>query len=76
MKSTKRADHWSRFKTVSFQKVLMIITLVVRVIGLKKKNFFSPLALLEDYEQGALRKKLIIAPLKQQFETGTFRNSY
>ena len=34
------------------------------------------LLLPEDYEQGALQKDLITAPLMQQFETATFRNPY
>ena len=34
------------------------------------------LLLLEDYEQGALQKDLIIAPLMQQFEIATFRKPY
>ena len=34
------------------------------------------LLLLQDYEQGALRKELIITPLKEQFETATLRKSY
>ena len=41
------------------------------------RNFiFVHLLLLEDYEQGALQKDLIIAPLMQQFETATFRKPY
>ena len=32
--------------------------------------------MLKDYEQSALQKELIIAPLKEQIETTTFRMSH
>ena len=37
---------------------------------------FVYLLLIEDYKQGALRNKLIIAPLVQRFKTAIFRKSY
>ena len=41
------------------------------------KNFiFVHLLLLEDYEQGALQKELIIAPLMEQFKAATSRKPY
>ena len=36
---------------------------------------FVYLLLLEDYGHGAVRKELIIAPLKEQFETAALRKS-
>ena len=41
------------------------------------KNFvFTPVLLLEDYEQGALRKELIFASFVEQIKTATLRKSY
>ena len=42
----------------------------------EKSRYFVHLLLIEDYERDALRKELIIAPLKEQFETATLRKSY
>ena len=38
-----------------------------------KDLFFARFMLIEDYEQGALRKELIVAPFVERFETATLR---
>ena len=43
---------------------------------LLKNYIFIHLLLLEGHEQGALEKKLTLAPLMEQFKTATFRKSY
>ena len=37
---------------------------------------FVHLLLIEDYEQGALPKELIILPFVERLKTATFRKSY
>ena len=40
---------------------------------LLKHFIFARILLIEDYEQGALRKELIVAPFVEQFKRGTLR---
>ena len=63
-----------RFKTISLRKSNWYISLVLTVIYLPL-NFCSSL-LVEDYKWEALRKKLIITPLVQQFKTSPLRMFY
>ena len=44
--------------------------------NLFKNLIFVDLLLIEDYEQGALRKESIIAPFTEQFQTTTLRKWY
>ena len=65
-------------KTISsnfFQQVLLI-NIISTCLNLLQHFIFAHLLLLEDYEQGALQKELIIAPLMEWFKTATFRKSY
>ena len=58
-----------------FSKVLLINS--INFYSNLLKNFiFVHLLLLEDYEQGALQKELIIVPLIERFKTATFSKSY
>ena len=38
-----------------------------------KHFIFARFPLIEDYEQGALRKELIVAPFVERFKAGTLR---
>ena len=58
-----------------FSKVLLINSSNTWSNLLKKFYFFHLLP-LEDYEQGALEKQLIIASLIERFKTAAFRKSY
>ena len=57
-----------------FLKVLLINSINTESNLLK--GFIFVHLLLEDYEQGALQKELIIAPLMEQFKRAIFRKSY
>ena len=58
-----------------FSKVLLINSINTSS-NIIKIFIFIHLLLLEDYEQGALQKELITAPLMERFKTATFRRSY
>ena len=55
---------------IYFSKVLLINSIIIKS-NLLKNFIFVHLLLLEDYEQGALQKVLIIAPLMKRFTTAT-----
>ena len=57
-----------------FLKVLLINSINTESNLLK--GFIFVHLLLEDYEQGALQKELIIAPLMERFKRAIFRKSY
>ena len=58
-----------------FEKVFMMNS--IRTYRNLLKNFiFAHLLLLEDYDQGALRKDSVIATFMEQFKTATLRKSY
>ena len=58
-----------------FEKVFMMNS--IRTYRNLLKNFiFAHLLLLEDYDQGALRKDSVIATFIEQFKTATLRKSY
>ena len=44
--------------------------------NLLKNLIFAHLLLLEDYDQGALRKESVIATFMEQFKIATLRKSY
>ena len=58
-----------------FLKVLLINSINSQNSFLKN-SIFVLLLLLEYYEQGALQKELIIAPLMELFKATTFGKSY
>ena len=58
-----------------FSKVLLINS-INTWSNLLENFIFVHRLLLEDYEQGALQKELIVAPLMERFKTATFRKSY
>ena len=86
----KGVGHWSFHRAVSnsyFEKVLPVIILIlililISIVILKLRaicltiSFLLIFFLIENYELGALRKELIIAPLIERFKTVTLRNSY
>ena len=51
--------------------VTFLIHFISPYSKLLKRFIFARFLLIERYEQGALRKELIVAPFVQRFETGT-----
>ena len=62
-----------RFKTATLRKSSLSFIRTYR--SLLKNFIFTKFFLLEDFEQGALRKKLIITTFVEQFKTATLRKS-
>ena len=51
------------------------MNLIITYSKLLKDLIFDCFLPIEDYEQGALRKELTIAPFVERFKTGTLRKS-
>ena len=63
-----------RFKAGTLRKVFLI-NFISTYSKLLKHFIFPRFLLIEDYEQGALRKELIVAPFVERFKTATLRKS-
>ena len=73
--SMEGASYYCFRKAVSnnfFQKVLLI-NFISTYSKLLKHFIFACFLLIEGYEQGALRKELIVAPFVERFKAGTLR---
>ena len=68
------ATFMEQFKIATLRKSYWWILLVIRAICLTIS--FLSIFFIETYEQYALRKELIIAPLTERFQTATMRKFY
>ena len=57
-------------------QVFFLINFISSYSKLLKHFIYARFLLIEDYQQGALRKELTIAPFVELFKTGTFRKPF